>query len=170
MVDVVARAAAADRASLEALRGLWIPLKDGQSVPLSDVASFEYTLERPVLWRRERVPTITVQADVAPGVRAEAINQQLAPSIARFAAQLPKAYRIATGETLEASEKSMQSVYDVIPAMLVLMLTVLMAQLHSFARLLLVISVAPLGLIGIVAVMLPTQTPMGLSRSSGWSH
>lgn len=64
----------------------------------------------------------------------------------------------------------MQSVYDVIPAMLVLMLTVLMAQLQSFARLLLVISVAPLGLIGIVAVVLATETPMGSSRSSGWSH
>jgi multidrug efflux pump len=161
LIDVVARGAASDRNSLDAIRGLQIQLKGNQSIQLSDLASFEYTLDRPVIWRRNRVPTITVQADVTADVQPETVNQQLTAGLAEFARQLPTGYRLAAGGTIEASDSSLQSVLDVLPVMLILMLTVLMAQLQSFGRLLLVISVAPLGLIGVAAIMLATRMPMG---------
>lgn len=167
LIDLSVRATAADRSSLQAIRDLWLPLQDGRSVPLTDIASFEYGIERPVLWRRDRRPTITVQADVVPGQQAEAINQELAPAISQFVAKLPPGYTVAVGGTIEESEKALASVLLVVPAMLVVMLTILMVQLQSLSRLFLVLSVVPLGLIGIVAVMLPTGTPMGFVAMLG---
>jgi multidrug efflux pump subunit AcrB len=161
LIDVVARAIASDRESLEALRDLQLPLANGQSVPLSEISTFEYTLEQPVLWRRDRIPTVTVQADVAADIQPDAVNAELAPQIAKVAAQLPPGYSIATGGIKEESDRALRSVLGVVPVMVVLMLTILMAQLQSFRRLVLVVSVVPLGLIGIVAIMLPTHMPIG---------
>ena len=107
------------------------------------------------MWRRDRVPTLTVQADVAAGVLPETVVSALAPDIEAMRKTLPPAYRIAVGGTVEESAKSQASVIAVVPLMLLIMLTVLMVQLRSFQRLFLVLSVAPLGLIGVVAALLP---------------
>jgi multidrug efflux pump subunit AcrB len=161
LIDVVTRAAAAERGPLETLRGMLVSLEDGRTIPLREVARLDYGLEQPVIWRRDRRPTITVQADVVPGAQPKQVTAELAPAIAGFAARLPADYRIETGGTEEASRLGQSSVAAVVPVMLALILTVLMTQLHSWRHMLLALSVAPLGLIGIVAILLPTRTPLG---------
>jgi len=161
LIDVVARAEQQQRASLESLRSLQIPLRGGQVVPLRQIATFEYTQEYPIVWRRDRVPTLTVQADVVPGVLPATTVEAVQPRIDRLAATLPSGYRIVAGGSVEESGKAQASVLAVVPAMTLLVLTVLMFQLQSFQRMFLVLSVAPLGLIGVVATLLLVQLPLG---------
>jgi multidrug efflux pump subunit AcrB len=130
-------------------------------VPLSQFATFGYEQEYPLVWRRDRVPTLTVQADVAPGTLPETVVSALAPAVEALAKELPPAYRIAVGGTVEESQKSQASVIAVVPAMLFIMLTVLIFELQSFQRLFIVLSVAPLGLIGVVGALLLSGRPLG---------
>jgi multidrug efflux pump subunit AcrB len=145
LTDLVARSPDEQRESLQTLRNLQVALDNGQTIPLSQVASVQYQLEPPVIWRRNLLPTITVQADVVPGIEAKTVNRQLAPAIAQLAEKLPEGYAIVA----------------LFPIMIMLMLIILMVQLQSFQKMILVISVAPLGLIGVVLALLPTRTPMG---------
>lgn len=161
LVDVVVRSTDEERASLATLSQLPVPLPNGRTVPLSQFATFEYTQAQPVVWRRDRIPTLTVQADVKPGILPETVVSTLAPKIDAYAATLPPAYSIAVGGTVEESKKSQASVIAVVPLMLLLMITILMFQLRSFQRLVLVLTVAPLGLIGVVAALLLSGRPLG---------
>jgi multidrug efflux pump subunit AcrB len=161
LVDVVVRSADEERASLATLRQLPVPLPNGRTVPLSQFASFEYTQSTPVVWRRDRIPTLTVQADVAPGVLPETVVSSLASEVDTLSKSLPSSYSIAVGGTVEESKKSQASVMAVVPLMLLIMITVLMFQLQSFSRLFLALSVAPLGLIGVVGALLLSGRPLG---------
>jgi multidrug efflux pump subunit AcrB len=161
LTDLMARATEQQRASVQTLRNLQVALDNGQTIPLSQVATVQYELEPPVIWRRNLLPTITVQADVVSGIEAKTVNKQLAPAIAQLAKKLPEGYTIEAGGTIEESAKGLNSIVAVFPLMIMLMLIILMVQLQSFQKLFLVISVAPLGLIGVVAALLPTGTPMG---------
>ena len=161
LVDVVTRANAEQRMSLATIRSLQVPLPNGRSVPLSQLASVEYGQEYPLIWRRDRQPTLTVQADVAPGILPATVVQELAQRFDDLKTSLPAGYTVTVGGTVEESSKSQQSVIAVVPLMLFLMLTILMIQLQSFHRLLLVLSVAPLGVIGVVAALLASGKPLG---------
>jgi len=161
LVDVLLRANDEQRVSLETLRNLQVPLPNGRTVPLSQFATFDYTLDYPAVWRRDRVPTLTVQAELKPGILPEAVTSALEPAIHELQKTLPSSYRIAVGGTVEESEKSQASVIAVVPLMLLAMVTILMFQLQSFQRLALVLSVAPLGLIGVVAALLLSGRPLG---------
>jgi multidrug efflux pump subunit AcrB len=161
LVDVVVRATDEQRVSLATLRTLQVPLPGGRTVPLSQFATFEYAQDYPVVWRRDRVPTLTVQADVIPAALPETVINALTPEIDKLNKSLPPSYRIAVGGTVEESAKSQASVLAVIPLMLFIMITVLMFQLQSFQRLMVVLSVAPLGLIGVVAALLLSNRPLG---------
>jgi multidrug efflux pump len=161
LVDVIVRATDEQRVSLETLRTLQVPLPSGRTVPLSQFATFDYEQDYPLIWRRDRVPTLTVQADVVPGKLPETVVSSLSPAVEGLAKSLPRSYRIAVGGTVEESRKSQASVIAVVPVMLLIMLTVLMVELKSFQRLLLVISVAPLGLIGVVAALSLSSKPLG---------
>jgi multidrug efflux pump len=161
LVDLVVRAQDEQRVSLETMQSLQVPLPDGRTVPLSQIARFEFGQEYPLVWRRNRLPTLTVQADVVPGSTPEAAVASLAPAVEKVQASLPVGYRIAVGGTVEESAKSQASVYAMVPAMLFLMLLFLMVQLHSFSRLAMVLSLVPMGLIGIVAALLISGRPLG---------
>ena len=161
LVDVLTRATDEERLSLSTLRTLQIPLANGRTIPLSQIATFDFAQEYPLIWRRDRVPTLTVQADVTPGVSPEWVVDSLAPAVAKLSASLPASYRIAVGGTVEESQKSQASVFVVVPLMLFVMITFLMIQLQSFNRLFLVLSVVPMGLIGIVAALLLFHQPLG---------
>jgi multidrug efflux pump subunit AcrB len=167
LVDVVVRASAEQRMTLATLRSLQVPLPDGRSVPLSQVASVEYGQEYPLIWRRDRMPTLTVRADVAPVILPASVVQTLAPKMQALNTDLPAGYQVVAGGTTEESEKAQASVLAVMPLMLVLTLTVLMLQLRSFNRLFLVLSVAPLGLIGVVATLLVFNKPLGFVAMLG---
>ena len=161
LVDVIARATDEQRVSLATLRTLQVALPGGRTVPLSQFATFEYEQDYPLIWRRDRIPTLTVQADVVAGTLPETVVNALKPTVDTLAKSLPPTYNIAVGGTVEESSKSQASVIAVVPAMLLIMLTVLMLQLRSFQRLFLVLSVAPLGLIGVVAALLLSGRPLG---------
>ena len=161
LIPVITRALDEQRSSLSTLRALQLPLADGRTVPLSQVASFEFKQEYPLIWRRQRIPTLTVLADVPPSVSPAAAVDALAPAIEKLGQSLPKDYHIAVGGTVEESANSQASVFAKLPLMLVLMLFFLMAQLHSFSRLFLVMSVVPMGLIGIVFTLLIVNKPLG---------
>ena len=161
LVDVLVRASAEQRMSLSTIRTLQVPLPNGQTVPLSQIASVEYGQEYPIVWRRDRRPTVTVQADLVLGTQAATVVQAVAPKIAALSASLPSGYHINVGGTVEESSKAETSVAAILPLMLILILTVLMVQLQSFSQLFLVLSVAPLGLIGVVGALLLADKPMG---------
>ena len=161
LVDIIMRATDEQRVSLDTLRSIQVPLPNGQTVPLSQFASFEYDQEQPLIWRRDRIPTLTVQADVAPGKLPETVVTALAPAVKELSKSLPQPYRIVVGGVVEDSAKAQASVIAVVPAMLLIMFTVLMVQLRSFQRLFIVLSVAPLGLIGVVGALLLSGRPLG---------
>jgi multidrug efflux pump len=161
LVDVVVRAEPDQTVSLDTLRNLQIPIPNGRTVPLVQLATFDYGLEQPIIWRRNRQPSLTVQADLAPGIQADTVIDRLAPKIAQFQRELPEDYAVAVGGAVEESRKSQISVAVVVPAMLLLMAAILMVQLQSYKRFFLVLSVAPLGLIGVVAALLLSSEPLG---------
>lgn len=161
LIDVLVRATDEQRVSLATLGDLPIPVPDGRTVPLSQVARLEIGQDFPLVWRRDRLASLTVQADHVPSVLPAEVVESLAPAIELARAQLPEGYRIEVGGTVEESETSQASVFAVVPAMLLIMLTVLMFELKSFQRLVIVLSVAPLGLIGVVAALLPSGRPLG---------
>ena len=161
LVNVVARQAGGQGLSVDTLRTLQLPLPNGRSVPLNQIASFDYTQEYPLVWRRDREPVLTVQADVAPGILPDAVIAA-DPARDRRSRGEPagrvshRARRHRRGE-----RQSQASVFAVVPFMLLLVLTILMFQLRSFQRLAIVLSVVPLGLIGVVAALLVSGQPLG---------
>jgi multidrug efflux pump len=161
LVDIVARAVPEERAGLDTLRDLMLPVSGGRSVPLGQVATLSYQLEPPMIWRRQRLPTVTVQADVARGVEAASVVADLQLAIAQFRTSLPAGYSVVLGGVIEDSAKAQASIFVVFPLMLFLMATILMVQLKSFARLFLVLLTAPLALIGVAGALLLAQAPMG---------
>jgi len=161
LIDVIARATDEQRVSLDTLSTMQVALPSGRTVPLSQFVTVTYGQDLPLVWRRDRVPTLTVQADVAEGVLPDNVVSALEPALATIRADLPPAYAIATGGTVEESAKSQASVIAVLPLMLFIMLTALMVQLRSFQRLIMVLSVAPLGLIGVVGALLVSGKPLG---------
>ena len=161
LVNVVVRAQDADRVSLDTLRTMQVALPGGRSVPVSQFVTFSYGLDAPLIWRRDRVPNLTVAADVKPGTLPETVVSALQPSIDELRKTLPPAYSIAVGGTVEESAKSQSSVIAVVPVMLLIMFTVLMAQLRSFRLFAIVLIIAPLGLIGVVSALLVSGKPLG---------
>ncbi|MEQ1712867.1 MAG: efflux RND transporter permease subunit, partial [Hyphomicrobium sp.] len=133
----------------------------GRSVPLAQIATLSYALEPPMIWRRQRLPTVTVQADVMPGIEATTVVKQLAPAVAAFRSKLPAGYGVVLGGVIEDSAKAQASIFVVFPLVVFLIATLLMIQLKSFQLMLLVLLTAPLALIGVAAALLIAQAPMG---------
>ena len=161
LINVVARAAGEDRGSIEALRSLQINLPGGQPIALGQIATFEDAQEYPIVWRRDRVPTLTVRADVAPGVLPETVVARLEAPLARARAALPAGYTLETGGTAEESAEGRASVLAVVPVMIAVMLTLLMFQLQSFRKLGIVVAILPLSIVGVVLALLVFGRPLG---------
>ncbi|KPW48846.1 MULTISPECIES: efflux RND transporter permease subunit [Pseudomonas] len=161
LINVVGRAEDAERGTPETLQNLQIVTPTGTSIPLLAFATVGYELEQPLVWRRDRKPTITVKGSVRDEIQPTDLVNQLKPEIDKFAAGLPVGYKVATGGTVEESSKAQGPIASVAPLMLFLMATFLMIQLHSVQKMFLVASVAPLGLIGVVLALIPTGTPLG---------
>ena len=155
------RAQENERVSIEDLRTLSLPLPNGKSVPLSAVATLNYVQDYPLIWRRDRLPTLTVQGNVKGDVLPATIVSQLKGKIDELNGSLPSGYKIVVGGAVEESAKSEASVMAVMPVVLLLFMATLMIQLENFKHLVLVLSVAPLGLIGVVFSLLMTGQPLG---------
>ncbi|MHB1537957.1 MAG: efflux RND transporter permease subunit [Solirubrobacteraceae bacterium] len=167
LVDVVVRAPRADRTDLDRLQALTIPLPAGGSVPLGEIARPAYGIEYGVIWQRGREPTLTVQSDVKPGLQGIDVSNALDTKLDAIRRAMPTGYRIAVGGAAEQSGKGQASINAEMPVMLVAVLTLLMIQLQSFSRTLMVVLTAPLGLIGVVAALLLSGKPFGFVAMLG---
>jgi len=161
LIDVVTRANEQERISLDALQTLQVPIPNGGTVPLLQLATVEFAQDWPLIWRRDRTPTLTVQSDLVANVLPATVVDALQSKVQALNATLPVGYTIVPGGTVEESAKATSSVAAAVPAALLIMLVVLMIQLQSFNRLLLVLSVAPFGIIGVVAALLISGKPLG---------
>ncbi len=166
-IDVVIRGMEAERQRLSRLQSLMIYTATGQSVPLSQIASFDYGFEEGVIWRRNRIPTITVRAHVYGKTQAPTVSAQVESELATIKASLPIGYYLETGGAVEESAKGGSSVAAGMPLFLFSVLTVLMIQLQSFARVALVLLTAPLGMIGVTLFLLIFHQPFGFVAMLG---
>ncbi|MDK4726907.1 efflux RND transporter permease subunit [Rhizobium phaseoli] len=161
LVNVIGRARASERDSVQTLENLQLSTSNGKVVPLSAVANFRYELEQPTIWRRDRQPTITLKAAVIGSTQPATIVDQLKPKVEEFQKNLPVGYKVEVGGAVESSAEAQGPIAAVAPLMLFTMATILMIQLQSFSRLFLVFAVAPTALIGVVAALLLSNAPMG---------
>ena len=161
LVDIVARGAPDDRTSVEALANLQLNATDGAVIPLRAVATFDFGTEQPVIHQRDRMPTITVKAAIATDDQPDTIANDLADKIADFRAALPFGYSVVVGGTVESSADSQGPIAAVVPLMMLIMLSLIMVQMQGFRLTFVVLCVAPLGLIGVVAALVPSGAPLG---------
>jgi len=161
LVDVVARAKGGERGSIDTLQNLQLPGANGTSAPLAAIASVDFALEQPTIWRRDRLPTVTLKISVNGDVQPATVVQQLSADVRKFSEALPPGYKVAVGGAVEESAKAQGPINAVFPVMLFIMATILMIQLQNFSRLFLVFAVAPLAVIGVSAALLLSHKPMG---------
>jgi multidrug efflux pump subunit AcrB len=167
LIDVVVRATGDERARLSALADMTVRTANGRYVPLAQVARIHYELEDGLISRRNRLPTITVRADIRDNIQAPVVSAQLDPQLDAVRATLPPGFRIELGGTTEESAKGESSIKAVMPIMLVLVITLLMIQLQSIGRTILVLLTAPLGLIGVAIALLAFNVPFGFVANLG---
>lgn len=165
-IAVMARLVAAERTDLNNLKDAKIYLRDGKFVPVSQVAHLTLDSEESELWRRNRIPTLTVRADIA-GAQAPDVTNALWAKLAPLNRELPLGYGIEIGGALESSAKAQTSVFAVMPVTVIIVLVLLMIQLQNMKKMALVLLTAPLGLIGVAVVMAAFQIPFGFVAMLG---
>jgi len=172
LIDVVWRADGgrqgdADPRTLSRLPDLDLVTAGGRHVPLAQVARLVPVLEEGLIWRRDRLPAITVRADAAGAMQPQAISAQIDQQLIELRAKLPPGFRIELGGSTEESAKGENSIKAVVPLMIVGVITLLMMQLQSISRTFLVLLTAPLGLIGVTLALLVFQVPYGFVANLG---
>ncbi len=166
-IDLVARGADIERTKLSRLPNLMINTQNGTSVPLSQLATITSEFEEGVIWRRNRVPSLTVRAHLRGSMQAPVASAQVEDKLAEIKANLPLGISIETGGAVEESAKGGASVAKGAPLFLVVVLTLLILQLQSFSRAFLVLLTAPLGLIGVTVGLLLFNQPFGFVAMLG---
>ncbi|TMJ28687.1 MAG: efflux RND transporter permease subunit [Alphaproteobacteria bacterium] len=160
-IDVVARAVAPERLSVEGLESIHMRTATGGIVSLAQLATLHFELEEPILWRRNKELLMTVRAGVRDGVQGPDVATRLDQALGPVRAALPAGYRIEVGGDKEESAKSQGSIFKMMPVMLFITLLFLMLQLRSFSKLALVLLTAPLGMIGVALFLLLFGQPFG---------
>jgi len=166
-IDLVARGAEIERTKLSRLPNLMINTQNGTSVPLSQIATISSEFEEGVIWRRNRVPSITVRANLRGDMQAPVVSVQIEEKLGEITANLPLGISVETGGAVEESAKGGVSVAKGFPLFLVAVLTLLILQLKSFSRVFLVLLTAPLGLIGVTVALLLFNKPFGFVAMLG---
>ncbi|KAF1056042.1 MAG: Nickel and cobalt resistance protein CnrA [Burkholderia gladioli] len=166
LIAVDLRAPKAERIDPSRLATLAMPAPNGP-VPLGSLGQFRNTLEYGVVWERDRQPTITVQSDVRAGAHGIDVTKTIDKQLDSLRAQLPVGYRIEIGGSVEESGKAQASINAQMPLLAIAVLTLLMIQLQSFSRVLMVVLTAPLGLIGVAATLLLFGQPFGFVAMLG---
>ncbi len=161
LVDVVVRATPEERRNIGRIGDLQVFSRGGVAVPLSQIARIEPGFEEPVLWRRNRDMALTVRSDLVDGVQGPYATERIRSSLKPIVDSLPAGYRIEEGGAIEESDKANVALFAVFPAMFAVTLTLLMIQLQSFSRMLMVFMTGPLAIIGVVPALLVFQAPFG---------
>ena len=166
-VEVILRGAADERARMSFLKDLAIPARNGRAVPITQIADIRYELEDGIVWRRNRMPTITVRSDVRGDAQGPDVANRIEKDLNPIRASLPLGYRIEMGGAIEDSTRGQKSIAAGMPLLVITVLTLLMIQLQSFARTAMVVLTAPLGLIGVVLALLAFGKPFGFVAMLG---
>ncbi|WP_025127620.1 efflux RND transporter permease subunit [Pseudomonas sp. PH1b] len=167
LIEILLRGTREERTELSLLPSLAVPTDNGQSVSLSQVATLEYGFEEGVIWHRNRLPTVTVRADIYGKEQPATLVQQILPTLEPVRAELPDGYLLEVGGTVEDSTRGQNSVKAGVPLFIVVVLTLLMIQLRSFSRTAMVFLTAPLGLIGVTLFLLVFRQPFGFVAMLG---
>ncbi|MDP3611912.1 MAG: efflux RND transporter permease subunit, partial [Rubrivivax sp.] len=161
LIDIVLRQPLEERRAITDLGNAYLPTASGRSVPLTQIAKATFAFEPGVMWREGRNYAITVQGDVAEGLQGPTVTAQLWPQLQQLAAQMPPGYRIEIAGAVEESSKGQGSIAAGVPMMLFIIFTLLMLQLQSFSRAMLVFLTGPLGIAGVAAALLILNRPFG---------
>ena len=161
LVDIVLRQPIEERNAITDLANAYVPTSAGKSIPLGQIAKANFVWEPGVLWREGRDYAATVQGDIIEGLQGATVTAQLDPLFKPVRAKMLPGYRIEIAGAVEESSKGQGSIAAGAPLMLFIMFTLLMLQLHSFSRSVLVFLTAPLGIAGIAAALLVLNRPFG---------
>jgi multidrug efflux pump len=155
LIEILLRGTLHERTELSLLPSLAVPTDNGRSVALSQIATLEYGFEEGIIWHRNRLPNVTVRADIYGKEQPATLVQQIMPTLDPIRAELPDGYLLEVGGTVEDSARGQNSVKAGVPLFIVVVLTLLMLQLRSFSRTVMVFLTAPLGLIGVTLFRQP---------------
>jgi multidrug efflux pump len=165
LIDIVLRQSADEREAISDIGNAYLPTTSGRSIPLTQIARPVFTWEPGVMWRENRDYAITVQGDVVEGLQGATVTEQLLPKLRELEAGWHAAgeggYRIEVAGAVEESSKGSASIVAGVPIMLFLVFTLLMLQLHSFSRSLLVFITGPMGIAGVAGALLLLNRPFG---------
>jgi multidrug efflux pump len=167
LIDVRIRGDQAERVNVEALSSLAVPTSKGTTVPLAQIATLQYKFEDGLIWHRNRLPTITVRADIRTKLQPATVVNELAEKMDQLRTTLPSGYLLEVGGAVEESAKGQTSVNAGMPLFLAVVFTLLMLQLKSISRSFIVFLTAPLGLIGVVLFLLLFNKPFGFVAMLG---
>lgn len=167
LIEILLRGTVRERQELALLPSLAVPTDNGQSVALSQIATLEYGFEEGIIWHRNRLPTVTVRADIYGKEQPASLVKQILPTLAPIRAELPDGYLLDVGGTVEDSARGQKSVNAGVPLFIVVVLTLLILQLKSFSRSAMVFLTAPLGLIGVTLFLLVFRQPFGFVAMLG---
>ncbi len=170
LIEILLRGTVQERTELSALSSLAVPTDNGTSVALSQIATLEYGFEEGVIWHRNRLPNVTIRADIygqEQPLTPLTLVKQIMPTLDSIRAELPDGYLLEVGGTVEDSERGQASVNAGVPLFIVVVLTLLMLQLRSFSRVAMVFLTAPLGLIGVTLFLLVFRQPFGFVAMLG---
>ncbi len=167
LIEIALRGPNQERESLSMLSSLAVPTSNGRAVPLSQIGTLEYGFEEGVIWHRNRLPTVTVRGDVYKKITPPFVTAEILPTLESIRANLPSGYLLETGGTVEDSGRGSKSVAAGAPLFLLVVVTLLMIQLKSFRRMLMVLMTAPPGFIGVTLFLLIFQVPFGFVAMLG---
>ncbi|MCU1724069.1 efflux RND transporter permease subunit [Pseudomonas sp. 5P_5.1_Bac1] len=167
LIEILLRGTEEERTELAHLSSLSVPTDNGRSVALSQVATLEYGFEEGIIWHRNRLPSVTVRADIYGKDQPATLVKQILPTLESVRAELPDGYLLDVGGTVEDSARGQNSVNAGVPLFVVVVLTLLMLQLRSFSRMAMVFLTAPLGLIGVVLFLMVFRQPFGFVAMLG---
>jgi multidrug efflux pump len=167
LIEILVRGTEQERHELGSLASLSVPTSNGGSIALSQVATLEYGFEEGIIWHRNRLPNVTVRADIYGKEQPATLVKQISPTLDDVRAQLPDGYLLEVGGTVEDSARGQNSVNAGVPLFIVVVLTLLMVQLRSFSRTFMVFLTAPLGLIGVTLFLLLFNQPFGFVAMLG---
>lgn len=167
LIDIVLRGTRSERERLQDLSSLAVPTSNGASIALSQIATLEYGFEEGVIWHRNRLPSVTVRADIYGREQPATLVNQILPNLESIRAELPDGYLLEVGGTVEDSARGQNSVNAGVPLFIVVVLTLLMIQLRSFSLMFMVFITAPLGLIGVTLFLLVFNQPFGFVAMLG---
>ncbi len=167
LIQINLRAPLDERLDLAQIANLMVPTASGTSVPLAQIASIKPVLVDGIIWHRDREPTITVRADLKDGVGTVTAVQEILKTLADSKAKLPQGYHIDVGGAVEDSSRGQNSINAGMPLFLIVVFTLLMIQLRSFSRSIMVFLTAPLGLIGVTLFLLVFRVPFGFVAMLG---